>query len=42
MVKNIKYVLINKNNEPIKNENASLDINNCWNYFRKYYWSWDI
>ncbi len=26
MVKNVKYVLIDENNEPIKNENDSFDI----------------
>ncbi len=26
MVKNVKYVIIDKNNEPIKNKNDSFDI----------------
>ncbi|WP_374696981.1 hypothetical protein [Spiroplasma endosymbiont of Polydrusus formosus] len=26
MIKNVKYVLIDENNEPIKNKNGSLDI----------------
>ncbi|WP_348737047.1 hypothetical protein [Spiroplasma endosymbiont of Ammophila pubescens] len=41
-LKNVKYVLINENNEPIKNEDSSLDIKTAWNYFRKYCWSWRI
>ncbi len=28
-LKNVKYVLINENNEPIKNEDGSLDIQNA-------------